>query len=213
MIDNPPPVEDRIRRSILGVILAGGAAKRMGGGDKCLQPIGGTTALGHILARLAPQVDHLLLNANGDAARFSAYGVEVIADGEADQGPIAGLLAGLAQAQARGHRLCLTVPGDAPLLPRDLAARLYRTMQENNARCAVATSAGRRQNVFALWRTSVLADAQQLYAGGIRALWRLQNALGAIETPFAAEEAGDFAGFNRSEDLTALATALTRAER
>ncbi len=81
MIDNPPPAEDGIRRTSLGVILAGGAAKRMGGGDKCLQPIGGKTALGHILARLAPQVDQLLLNANGDAARFSAYGVEVIADG------------------------------------------------------------------------------------------------------------------------------------
>lgn len=213
MIDNPPPVEDRIRRSILGVILAGGAAKRMGGGDKCLQPIGGTTALGHILARLAPQVDHLLLNANGDAARFSAYGVEVVADGEMDQGPIAGLLAGLAQAQARGYALCLTVPGDAPLLPRDLATRLYRTMQENNARCAVATSGGRRQNVFALWRTSVVDDAQRLYAGGTRALWRLQNTLGAVETPYAAEEASGFAGFNRSEDLTALATALARAER
>lgn len=213
MVDTPPSADARTRHAILGIILAGGAAKRMGGGDKCLQPIGGMTALGHILKRLAPQVEDVLLNANGDAARFAEYGIHVVADDETDQGPIAGLLAGLAQAQARGHALCLTVPGDAPLLPTDLAARLYRTMQDQHARCAVAASGGRRQNVFALWRTSVLADARQIYASGIRALWRLQNALGAVETPFAAEESGSFAGFNRSEDLAALATALAREER
>lgn len=213
MVDNQAPARDTARPSILGAILAGGAAKRMGGGDKCLQQIGDRTALGHILARLAPQVDRVLLNANGDAARFAGYDLDVVADGEAGQGPVAGLLAGLLRAKAERYALCLTVPGDAPLLPRDLAARLYLTMQENNARCAVATSGGRRQNVFALWRTSVLADAERLYADGVRALWRLQDVLGAVETPFAADEASGFAGFNRSEDLAALATILARSER
>jgi molybdopterin-guanine dinucleotide biosynthesis protein A len=213
MVDNPRTAEARIDGSVLGVILAGGAALRMGGGDKCLQPIGGMTALAHILGRLVPQVDQVLLNANGDPARFSAYGLEVIADGEADQGPVAGVLAGLTQARARGHALCLTVPGDAPLLPRDLAARLQRAMQDGKACCAVAASGGRRQNAFALWRTSVLPEAQRLYAGGMRALWRLQTALDAAEAPFAADENGGFAGFNRREDLAALATALARAER
>lgn len=213
MVDHQPPAYDSSRPPMVGVILAGGAAKRMGGGDKCLQQIGDRTALAHIVARLSPQVDRLVLNANGDASRFAGYGLEVIADAETEQGPVAGLLAGLAHAQDNGYPLCLTVPGDAPLVPRDLAARLYRTMLDKNAPCGVATSGGRRQNVFALWRTSALPDARELYADGVRALWRLQDALGAVETPFPADDANGFSGFNRSEDLTALATALARAER
>jgi len=213
MVDHQPPAYGSTRTPIVGVILAGGAARRMGGGDKCLQQIGDRTALAHIVTRLSPQVDRLLLNANGDAGRFAGYGLEVIADAETEQGPVAGLLAGLAHAQDNGYPLCLTVPGDAPLLPRDLAARLSQTLTQKSARCAVAIVGGRRQNVFALWRTSALPDARGLYADGLRALWRLQDALGAVETPFPADDANSFAGFNRSEDLIALATALARAER
>lgn len=201
MVDNPAAAKP----TILGAILAGGAATRMGGGDKCLLPFGERTVLSHILARLAPQVAQAVLNANGDAARFAEYGLPVIADAQADQGPVAGLLASLAYAQSSGFGYCLTVPGDAPLLPQNLAARLSAAIGQ--APCAVAMASGQRQSVFALWRTSALPDIQRLYADGTRALWRLQIALGAAEVPFAVE--ANFTGFNRPEELAALATHTT----
>ncbi|MFN4283439.1 MAG: molybdenum cofactor guanylyltransferase MobA [Alphaproteobacteria bacterium] len=197
--------------TILGAILAGGAATRMGaaapGGDKCLIEIGGAPLLVHARARLAPQVAETILSANGDPARFDAYGLDVIADETPGQGPLAGVIAALAEAARRGHSLCLTVPGDAPLLPRDLAARLHEALGEAN--CAVATSAGQRQSVFALWRVAALARLRGIYADGTRALWRAQEALSATQADFA--DADAFLGLNRPADRTALATALNRA--
>ena len=206
MVDNPHA------QTTLGAILAGGAAMRLGdaaqGGDKCLIEIGGASLLGHVATRLRPQVAALLLNANGDAARFAAYGLDVIGDAEPGQGPLGGVIATLGEAQRRGFAFCLTVPGDAPLLPFDLAARLQSGIGE--ASCAVATSGGRRQSVFALWRSAALGELQHVYDGGTRALWRAQDALGAIAVPF--ETATAFQGLNRPEDRTALATALIRAK-
>jgi molybdopterin-guanine dinucleotide biosynthesis protein A len=195
----------------LGVILAGGAATRMGGGDKCLLRLGDETVLSHILARLKPQVADVLLSANGDSARFAGYDLQVVADDEMDQGPIAGLLAGLARAQERGLAFCLTVPGDAPLLPRDLAAQLWMAIGE--APCAVATADGQRQSVFALWRTSALVDIRRLYGDGVRALWRLQETLGAAAVVYTPDAQASFQSLNQPEDLAILATAVARAGR
>lgn len=196
----------------MAAILAGGAATRLGaaaqGGDKCLIEIGGASLLAHVVGRLRPQAAALLLSANGDAARFAGYGLDVIGDAEPGQGPLGGVIAALAQARQRGFAFCLTVPGDAPLLPPDLAARLHDAI--GGASCAVATSAGRRQSVFVLWRAAALGELRQIYDGGTRALWRAQDALGAVAVPFETAEA--FQGLNRPEDRTALATALIRAK-
>src|SRR5581483_10374175 len=139
---------------VAGLLLAGGRATRMGGGDKCLRPLAGRPLLAHVLSRLRPQVRRLVLNANGDASRFSAFGLPVVADGIADfAGPLAGILAGLewAAGAAPDCRLVLSAPTDAPFLPRDLVRRLLEARGAENAEIAMASSGGRTHPVAALW--------------------------------------------------------------
>src|SRR6187397_2117291 len=124
-----------------GLVLAGGLARRMGGGDKALIRIGSETILQRALARLTPQVDDMVLNANGDPARFAAFGLPVVADSVPDfAGPLAGILAGLDWAAA--HRTdiewVVSVPGDCPFLPRDLVARLHEARAKENKPLACA---------------------------------------------------------------------------
>ena len=110
-----------------GVVLAGGLAQRMGGGDKPLREIGGHSILARVIARLEPQCESLLLSANGDPLRFASFGLPVIADGVSHHpGPLAGILAGLdwAAAHRPNAESILSAPGDCPFLPRDLVARL-----------------------------------------------------------------------------------------
>jgi molybdopterin-guanine dinucleotide biosynthesis protein A len=139
---------------VVGVILAGGLARRMGGGDKGLVRVGGEPILRHVIERLAPQVDGLLLNANGDPARFAGFGLPVSADPvQGYPGPLAGVLAGLEWA-ARDHRqarFVVTAAGDTPFLPRDLVGRLLAAVTAEGADLAVAASGGRSHPVFALW--------------------------------------------------------------
>ena len=109
---------------IVGLLLAGGLSRRMGGGDKCLRPLAGRPILSHIIERVRPQVGALVLNANGDPARFAAFGLPIAADNVAGfAGPLAGILAGLdwAAVAAPDSPMVLSVPNDAPFLPRDLA--------------------------------------------------------------------------------------------
>src|ERR1700753_4358188 len=141
-----------------GILLAGGLARRMGGGDKPMRTIAGRTILERVIARVRPQCDGLILNANGDPARFAAFGLPVIADGVADfPGPLAGILAGLDWAAA--HRpdatLILSAAADCPVLPRDLVARLHQALLTENAEIAVAASDGRSHPVIALWRVAL----------------------------------------------------------
>jgi molybdopterin-guanine dinucleotide biosynthesis protein A len=113
----------------LGLVLAGGLARRMGGGDKPLKTIGGVTILDRVLGRLTPQCSAVVINANGDPARFAATGLPVVADDVPDfAGPLAGILAGLdwAAAHAPDIAFVASVPGDCPFLPRDLVARLHQ---------------------------------------------------------------------------------------
>ena len=136
------------------VILAGGLARRMGGGDKPMRTIGGRPLLQRVIDRLAPQCDGLVLNANGDPARFAAFGLPVIADGVADfPGPLAGILAGLDWAATHwpGVRWMLSAPGDCPFLPDDLVARLHAARVAENAALAVAASVGQSHPVIGLW--------------------------------------------------------------
>lgn len=126
---------------VAGVILAGGLSRRMGGGDKCLLPLGGRPILAHVIDRLRPQVGPLALNANGDPARFAAFGLEVVADDfPGFAGPLAGLLAGMDWAAARGLPLVVTAAADTPFFPRDLVARLRAAMAETGAPIALAAT-------------------------------------------------------------------------
>jgi molybdenum cofactor guanylyltransferase len=139
---------------VLGLVLAGGLARRMGGGDKPMREIAGRTILQRVIARLEPQCDGLILNANGDPARFAAFGLPVIPDGVADfPGPLAGILAALdwAAANRPDVRLVLSAAADCPFLPRDLVSRLYGALEAENAELAVAASDGQSHPVIGLW--------------------------------------------------------------
>jgi molybdopterin-guanine dinucleotide biosynthesis protein A len=136
------------------VLLAGGLARRMGGGDKPMRTIGSRTILERVIARLEPQCDSLILNANGDPARFAAFGLPIVADRVAGfPGPLAGILAGLDWIAA--HRpdvqWMLSAAGDCPFLPRDLVARLRQALIAENAQLAVAASNGQSHPVIGLW--------------------------------------------------------------
>jgi molybdopterin-guanine dinucleotide biosynthesis protein A len=137
-----------VRAMIAGVVLAGGQAKRVGGGDKPLLPLLGATVLDHVVARVRPQVAVLGLSANGDAARFARFGLPVLPDTVAAAGPLAGVLAGLRWASGLGARALLTVPGDAPFLPDDLVARLGEAP-------AWAASEGSLHPLVAVWPMGV----------------------------------------------------------
>ena len=143
---------------IPGVLLAGGLARRMGGGDKPMRQIGGRTILERVIARLKPQCDGLILNANGDPARFARFGLPVIADSvENFPGPLAGILAALDWMAANRPEvsLMLSAAADCPFLPRDLVARLSRALADENAQLAVAASDGQSHPVIGLWSVAL----------------------------------------------------------
>ena len=142
----PPPT--------LGLILAGGLARRMGGGDKALLPLAGRSLLDRIVERMAPQCAGLVLNANGDPARLAAFGLPVVADSVPGfAGPLAGILAGLdaAAEHAPGSAWVVSVAGDGPFLPRDLVRRLHEAREASGADLACASSGGRTHPVIGLW--------------------------------------------------------------
>ncbi len=149
---------------IAGVVLAGGRGSRLGGGDKPLRMVGDRPILDIILERLRPQAEPLAISANGDPARFAAYGLPVLADDgpRGQNGPLAGVLSALIWAADRGATRVLTVAGDTPFLPCDLAARLGEAAKTD--RIAVAASAGRSHPVFALWPVSLASDLRLFLA-------------------------------------------------
>src|SRR5215475_8491777 len=145
----------------LGLVLAGGLARRMGGGDKAMLRIGGATILERVLDRMTPQCNRIILNANGDPARFGFTGLPVIADEVPDfAGPLAGVLAGLdwAAAHAPGTEWVASVPGDCPFLPRDLVARLHAARSAADKPLACARSGAWRQPVVGLWPVALRDD-------------------------------------------------------
>ena len=143
---------------IPGVLLAGGLARRIGGGDKPMRTIGGRTILERVIARLSPQCDGLILNANGDPARFAAFGLPVVADGVAGfPGPLAGILAALDWAARNRPEVThvLSAAADCPFLPRDLVARLEKARVEQGATLAVAASGAQTHPVIGLWKVNL----------------------------------------------------------
>lgn len=142
----------------LGLLLAGGLARRMGGGDKPLRMLAGRAILTHVIARLGPQCDGLLLNANGDPARFAGHGLPMAADNVPGfAGPLAGILAGLDwTAEHRPHlQWLVSVAADTPFIPPDLVARLHGAREAAGVPLACAASGGRAHPVIGLWPVSL----------------------------------------------------------
>src|SRR5262249_16537483 len=173
----------------LGLVLAGGLARRMGGGDKARILVGGTTILERVLARLHPQCARVILNANGDPARFADTGLPVVADSVPDfAGPLAGILAGLdwAAAQVADIADVVSVPGDCPFLPRDLVARLLAAREGAGTPLACAQSGDWRHPVIALWPVKLREDLRRaLVQEGLRKIetWTARHGVAIAEWP------------------------------
>ncbi|MFU8865062.1 MAG: molybdenum cofactor guanylyltransferase MobA [Rhodobacterales bacterium] len=185
---------------VAGVILAGGQATRMGGGDKCLLPLGGgETVLERIVSRIGPQVGCLALNANGDPARFATSNLPVLPDTLTDAGPLAGVLAAMHWAQAQGCDAVVTVAGDTPFFPADLVARL---VAERAGQPVVMAATDRLHPVFALWDISLAPVLAQALDSGTRRVAAFAEAQGAVTVRFPQTEALDpFFNINTPDDL------------
>lgn len=152
---------------VIGVILAGGRSSRMGGSDKGLRALGDRPLLAHVIARLRPQVERLVLNANGDPARFASFGLPVVPDSVPDfAGPLAGVLAGMdwAVTELPEAHYIVTAPADGPFLPRDLVAHLAKAILDEDAELATAASAGQPYPVIGLWPVALRDDLRQALA-------------------------------------------------
>lgn len=195
--------------NIVAVVLAGGQARRMGGGDKGLRVLAGQPMLAHVLARVRPQVQAVALSANGDPARFSAWGLPVLPDAEA-AGPLAGVLAGMRWAAAAypDAALLLSVPTDTPLLPFDLAARLQAARLAAGTPVACAASRGRRHPVVALWPVALAGTLADMLAGGMRGVERFASAQGLAAAEFPADPVDPFINVNDPAELAAAAALL-----
>lgn len=204
---------DVSQAGVVGVLLAGGRARRMGGGDKCLRPLGDRPILAHVIARARPQVEALVLNANGDPARFAPFALPVAADVVEDfAGPLAGVLTGMAWARANRPDCpwIATIATDTPFFPGDLVARLRAATEHAAADLACAASAGRAHPVFGLWPVGLAGDLRRaMVEDGIRKVdvWTARHRL--VEVPFATVPIDPFFNTNRPEDL-AEAEALLR---
>ncbi len=169
----------------VAVLLAGGLARRMGGGDKPLRRLGGRPLLDHVLDRVRPQVRAIALNANGDPARFAAWGLPVLPDTLPDNpGPLAGVLAGMRWAAAGGAADVLSVPTDTPFLPADLAARLEQARRAAGVAIACAASGGRTHPVVALWPASLADALEAALLAGMRKIDRWTAAQGVVSAIF-----------------------------
>ena len=174
---------------IPGVLLAGGLARRMGGGDKPMRQIAGRTILDRVIARLKPQCDGLIINANGDPARFASFGLPVVADSVADfPGPLAGILAALdwVAANRPDVPLLLSAAADCPFLPRDLVSRLHQTLMKENAQLAVAASDGQSHPVIGLWSVALREELRHsLVVEDIRKIdrWTARYRLATVTWP------------------------------
>ena len=202
--------------NIVGLLLAGGQSRRMGGGDKALRLLGGRSLLERVIERLRPQTAALVLNANGDPRRFAGFGLPVVADSIADfAGPLAGILAGLDWAAA--HRpncpVVASVATDAPFLPEDLVSRLLQGMAAAGAELACAASGGQAHPVIGLWPVRLRDELRRaLVEEGVRKVdvWTARYRLATVAFPEPAPGIDPFFNANRPEDLDRAAALLAR---
>jgi molybdenum cofactor guanylyltransferase len=191
--------------AVPGIVLAGGLARRMGGGDKPLRELGGHTILARVIARLEPQCECLLLSANGNPLRFAPFGLTVLADGVKQYpGPLAGILAGLdwAAAYRPDAQWIFSAPGDCPFLPRDVVARLRQAVYVQGAELAIAASQGRSHPVIGLWMVASRdALREALTVEGLRKVrdWTERHRVATVDWP--ADPIDPFFNVNTVEDL------------
>ncbi|HLL26755.1 MAG TPA: molybdenum cofactor guanylyltransferase MobA [Xanthobacteraceae bacterium] len=189
----------------LGLVLAGGLARRMGGGDKASLKVGGQTILERVLARLAPYCEPIILNANGDPARFSRYGLAVVADSIPDfAGPLAGILASLDWAAQNAPKIewLASVPGDCPFLPKDLVPRLHTARIAEKKPLACARSGEWRHPVVGLWPVALRDDLRRaLTVEGLHKIeaWTGRHGVAFAEWPD--QPVDPFFNVNTPEDL------------
>jgi molybdopterin-guanine dinucleotide biosynthesis protein A len=186
---------------ITGLVLAGGKGSRMDGVDKGLVLFNGKAMVEHVLERLAPQVDQILISANREIAQYQAMGHQVIQDDISGfAGPLAGLQRGLQVAESS---YVLTAPCDSPLLPANLAERLMNSLIKHDADLAVVKTGRQTQPVFCLYRTSVLPSLVQYLQNGGRKVEEWQNSLESISVSFS-DNAKAFSNINTREELATL---------
>src|SRR5665213_2626809 len=190
---------------VMADVLAGGLARRMGSGDKCLKPLAGRPILAHVLERLDGQVERILLNANGDPERFASWGVPVAADVVAGfGGPLVGVLTELEWAAAHAPEITdvVSVPADGPFLPRDLVRRLIAARGEGGAVLAQASSNGRSNPVVGLWPVALAAELRHaVVEEGMAKVdaWTARYKLATVD--FTAAPLDPFFNANTQEDL------------
>ncbi len=197
------------RNSITGVLLAGGQSRRMGGGDKGLRDLAGRPMLARVIDRFAPQVGALVLNANGDPARFAAYALPVAPDSiEGNVGPLAGVLAGMrwSAEHAPGATHIATASTDAPFLPEDLVARLAGELDGRDGGIALAKSEGYLHPVIGLWPVSLADDLETALREGVRKVlhWTDRHGTYGVDFPpiaMGGEEVDPFFNANTPDEL------------
>lgn len=190
--------------ALLGVILAGGQATRMGGGDKGLRVVAGQRLLDHVTARLGSQVAGMALNANGDPARFDGFGLPVLPDSLPGwPGPLAGVLAGLDWAAGQGADAVVSVAADTPFFPRDLVARLKSVAGPSGLALAATREGDRlwRHPTFGLWPVALREDLRMALGDGLRkvVLWTDRHGAGTAE--FGTAPFDPFFNINTPEDI------------
>jgi len=191
----------------LGVILAGGRATRMGGGDKGLLSLGDTTLLAHVIDRLGPQVAALALNANGDPARFARFGLPVLADSiEGFAGPLAGVLAGMDWAASQGADTIVTAAADTPFFPCHLVPNLLLASEGMEVPLVLAATPDERRGrvrhpTFGLWPVGLRDDLRAALQGGLRKVVLWTDRHGGREALFDVDGPDPFFNVNTPEDL------------
>jgi molybdopterin-guanine dinucleotide biosynthesis protein A len=190
---------------VCGIILAGGLARRMGGGDKPLKEIAGKPILAHVIGRLQPQCAALVLNANGDPGRFARFGLPVVADDVPDfAGPLAGILAGLdwVAANIPDAECAVSAAADTPFIPRDLVHRLQAARTAESCDIAVAASGGRTHPVIALWPVALRAELRRALADeGERKIDRFTARYKVAEVSWPNEPYNPFFNVNEVTDI------------
>lgn len=196
----------------LGVILAGGLARRMGGCDKGLLRLGDTTLLQHVIDRLAPQVDAVALNANGAVERFAAFGLPVLPDPISDYpGPLAGVLAGLDWAAEQGASHIVTAAADTPFFPADLVPQLTLAAEAQGKPIVLARTENGRHPTFGLWPVALRDDLRTALKDGVRKVVQWTDSHGTAMADFPVVGFDPFFNVNTPEDLAEAERLLTNA--
>ena len=192
------------RGNIAGLVLAGGASRRMGGDNKALIALGDRPLIAHVIERLAPQVEYLAISANRDADRLGVFGLPILADRDPRLlGPLAGILAGMEWAADRGCLTIVTAAADTPFPPRDLVQRLAADSDASHSQIAIAVSGGRPHPVFALWPVSLRGALERhLAQSDDRSVVGFAGTHGMRRVEFAAEDGHDpFFNVNTPDEL------------